>query len=44
LASSLAAKPDAWPELYALLGDADPEQAGRGVYAAIALGWSHKWR
>ncbi|MBV9888909.1 MAG: adenosylcobinamide amidohydrolase [Acidobacteria bacterium] len=44
LASSLAAKPDAWPEFYARLGDADPEPAARGVYAAIALGWSHKWR
>jgi adenosylcobinamide amidohydrolase len=44
LASSLAAKPDAWPELYARLGDVDPEQAARGVYAAIALGWSQKWR
>ncbi len=44
LALSLAAKPDAWPEFYARLGDADPEQAARGVYEAIALGWSHKWR
>src|SRR5579871_1191579 len=44
LASSLAAKPDAWPELYALLRDADPEQAARGIYAAIAMGWSHKWK
>ncbi len=44
LASSLAAKPDAWPEFYARLGDVDPEQAARGVYAAIALGWSQKWR
>jgi adenosylcobinamide amidohydrolase len=44
LAASLAAKPDAWPEFYARLTDVDPEQPGRGVYAAIALGWSHKWR
>jgi adenosylcobinamide amidohydrolase len=44
LASSLAAKPDAWPEFYARLADADPEHAARGVYAAIALGWSEKWR
>ena len=44
LASSLAAKPDAWPEFYARLADAEPEQAARGIYAAIALGWSHKWR
>jgi adenosylcobinamide amidohydrolase len=44
LASSLAAKPDDWSEFYARLGDVDPEQSARGVYAAIALGWSHKWR
>ncbi|MBV9885050.1 MAG: hypothetical protein JO119_00740 [Acidobacteria bacterium] len=44
LATSLAAKPHDWPEFYARLGDADPEQAARGVYEAIALGWSHKWR
>jgi len=44
LASSLAAKPDAWTEFYAWLADVDPEQAERGVYAAIALGWSHKWK
>jgi adenosylcobinamide amidohydrolase len=44
LAASLAAKPDAWPEFYARLADAEPEQVARGVYAAIALGWSEKWR
>jgi adenosylcobinamide amidohydrolase len=44
LATSLAAKPDAWPEFYGRLEDAEPEQAARGVYAAIALGWSQKWR
>jgi adenosylcobinamide amidohydrolase len=44
LASSLAAKPDAWAEFYARLADVDPEDAARGVYGAIALGWSHKWR
>jgi adenosylcobinamide amidohydrolase len=44
LAAILAAKPDAWPEFYAALADVDPEQAARGVYVAIALGWSHKWR
>jgi adenosylcobinamide amidohydrolase len=44
LATSLAAKPDAWPQFYVRLADADPEQAARGVYAAIALGWSEKWR
>ncbi len=44
MACSLAAKPDAWAEFYARLGDVDPEHAARGVYSAIALGWSHKWR
>lgn len=44
LASSLAAKPDTWLEFYARLEDADPEQAARGVYAAIAFGWAAKWR
>jgi len=43
LAASLAAKPDSWAEFYARLADADPVDAARGVYAAIALGWSHKW-
>jgi len=44
LASSLAAKPDAWPEFYTRLGDVDPEDAARGVYGAIALGWAAKWQ
>jgi adenosylcobinamide amidohydrolase len=44
LAASLAAKPLAWPDFYARLSEADPEQAAGGVYAAIALGWSEKWR
>ena len=44
MASSLAAKPDAWPEFYGRLADVDPEQAARGIYSAIALGWSEKWR
>jgi hypothetical protein len=44
LASSLAAKPNDCPEFYVRLGDADPEQPARGVYAAIALGWSQKWQ
>jgi adenosylcobinamide amidohydrolase len=43
MASSLAANPDAWSEFYGRLGDADPEQAARGVYSAIALGWAEKW-
>jgi adenosylcobinamide amidohydrolase len=44
LAASLAAKPAAWPEFYVRLADADPSDAARGVYAAIAMGWSEKWR
>ena len=44
LASSLAAKPEEWPEFYAQFADAEPEQAARSIYAAIAVGWSHKWR
>src|ERR1700722_5182427 len=44
MASSLAAKPDAWPEFYVRLADVDPEQAARGVYVAIALGWAQKWQ
>jgi adenosylcobinamide hydrolase len=44
LATSLAAKPDAWPEFYGRLAEAEPDQAARGVYAAIAIGWAAKWR
>jgi len=44
LAASLAAKPDAWPEFYGRLAVADPVEASRGIYAAVALGWSEKWR
>jgi adenosylcobinamide amidohydrolase len=44
MSSSLAAKPDAWPEFYGRLTDVDPEHAARGVYAAIALGWMQKWQ
>jgi adenosylcobinamide amidohydrolase len=44
LATSLAAKPNAWPEFYAKLGDADAENAAHGIYAAIALGWLAKWQ
>ncbi|MGC1903589.1 MAG: adenosylcobinamide amidohydrolase [Candidatus Acidiferrum sp.] len=44
LATSLAARPDGWAEFYGRLAEADPEQASRGVYAAIALGWAAKWR
>ena len=44
IASSLAAKPDAWPEFRAQLhqtAGADPKAL---VLAAIALGWTAKWR
>jgi adenosylcobinamide hydrolase len=44
IASSLAAKPDAWPEFRAQLHQtigADPKTL---VLAAVALGWKAKWR
>jgi adenosylcobinamide amidohydrolase len=44
LASSLAAKPEAWPEFRAQLhrsADKDPKSL---VLAAVALGWTAKWR
>jgi adenosylcobinamide amidohydrolase len=44
LASSLAARPEAWPEFRAQLhrsADKDPKSL---VLAAIALGWMAKWR
>jgi adenosylcobinamide hydrolase len=44
LASSLAARPEAWPEFRAQLhrsADKDPRSL---VLAAIALGWMAKWR
>lgn len=44
LASSLAAKPEMWPEFRARLhqpAEADPKSL---VLAAIALGWTAKWR
>jgi adenosylcobinamide hydrolase len=44
LATNLAAKPEGWPEFYTRLCDTDPEQPSEAVYAAIALGWSAKWR
>lgn len=44
LASSLAAKPDRWLDFYTRLYDATPDEPSDGVYAAIALGWSSKWR
>jgi len=44
LATSLAAKPDTWPEYFVRLSDSDPECPGPTILAAIALGWSGKWR
>ncbi len=48
LAASLAARPEAWSDFYRGLGhnpDAvDIERPERAVLAAIALGWSAKWR
>jgi adenosylcobinamide amidohydrolase len=44
LAANLAAKPDAWPRYRATLSphkDADPKTL---ALAALALGWSEKWR
>jgi len=44
LASSLAAKPEAWPDFRARLhrsADKDPKSL---VLAAVALGWTAKWR
>jgi hypothetical protein len=43
LAANLAAKPDNWPEFRYRLR-AMPDEPGRLVTAAIALGWSEKWR
>ena len=44
LATSVAAKPDAWPEYFVRLSDSDPECPAPTILAAIALGWSEKWR
>jgi adenosylcobinamide amidohydrolase len=43
LAANLAAKPDNWPEFRYRL-QATPDEPERLVTAAIALGWSEKWR
>jgi adenosylcobinamide amidohydrolase len=43
LAASLAARPDRWPEYWRRLHDLPDEPTGL-VIAAIALGWSEKWR
>jgi len=44
LAVSLAAQPDRWPEFRARLHAADGVEPRRLALAAIALGWSEKWR
>ena len=44
LAASLAARPDRWPEFRARLHAGPHEDPKRLVLAAIALGWSEKWR
>lgn len=44
LATSVAAKPDAWLEYFARLSDVDPENPIPAILTAIALGWSEKWR
>jgi hypothetical protein len=43
LAANLAAKADDWPEFRRRL-QAAPDEPGRLVTAAIALGWTEKWR
>ncbi len=44
LAASLAARPESWSEFYRALDGVDLERPERLVLAAIALGWSAKWR
>ncbi len=44
LAASLAARPDRWAEFHGALGEADPERPAALILAAIALGWSSKWK
>jgi adenosylcobinamide hydrolase len=44
LATSLAAKPGAWPEYFGRLSDADPKDPVPAILSAIAIGWSEKWR
>lgn len=41
LASAMAARVDLWPEFYAQLDSAPPEQM---LVRAIALGWERKWK
>ena len=44
IASSLAAKPDAWPEFRAQLHQTSSDDPIALILAAIALGWKAKWR
>jgi adenosylcobinamide amidohydrolase len=44
LAASLAARPQAWSDFYRSLEVIDLTRPERVVLAAIALGWSAKWR
>ncbi len=44
LATSLAAKPNHWPDFFTRLSGADPENPAAAILSAIALGWSEKWR
>jgi adenosylcobinamide amidohydrolase len=44
IASSLAAKPDAWPEFRAQLHQSTHTDPKSLVLAAVALGWTAKWR
>jgi adenosylcobinamide amidohydrolase len=44
LAASLAARPEDWSEFYRGLDVVEIERPERAVLAAIALGWSAKWR
>ncbi len=44
MATSLSAKPQQWPDFFTRLTQADPEHPTATILAAIALGWSEKWR
>lgn len=44
LASSLAARPEAWPEFRAELHRSAGKDPKSLVLAAVALGWTAKWR
>lgn len=44
LAANLSARRDCWPEFYSQLAEIDLENPKQIVLAAIAAGWSAKWR